>query len=347
MPAGPAAKTTAEAIAEQTQLAEAHAAKGELFTAIAACKRILELDPKHTDTQARLAEIYARKKADAAGSEAPAFPLFSDLPKNAFIQLVEEMRMRELAPGETAIREGDQGDAMFIVAQGQVKVTKTAESGGEVVLARLGGGTFFGEMALLSESPRSASVVALEETLLLQISRKVLDDVVKEFPSVKNVLLRFYRQRLLATLMATSPIFKPLPADDRKALIEKFKAREMGSNETVLAEGKAADGLYMLLSGRLEVAKAGAKKQVLAHLKEGDVFGEMSLLSQQPASATIRTLRKSVVLLLPRKTFDEVVAAHPQLLQHIKTLSAERDKTNEAIMKGQLRFSEEEGLVLM
>ncbi|MBI3179014.1 MAG: cyclic nucleotide-binding domain-containing protein [Deltaproteobacteria bacterium] len=346
MPA--AAKSSAEAIAEYTQLAEAHAGKGELLKAIAACKRILELDPNHTDTQKRLADIYAKKKVDASGVEAPVFPLFSDLPKNAFIQLLEQMQMRTLAPGETAIREGDAGDAMFIISSGQVKVTKTAESGGEVVLARLSDGAFFGEMALLSDSPRSASVLAEEETLLFQVSRQVLDDVVKGFPSVKNVLLRFYRQRLLATLMATSPIFKPLPAEDRKALIEKFKAREVAANETVLAEGKTSDGLYMLLSGRLAVSKAGAGgPQVLAHLKEGDVFGEMSLLGNQPASASIRTLRKSVVLLLARKTFDEVVAAHPQLLQHIKALSAERGKTTEAILKGQLRFSEEEGLVLM
>jgi len=280
--------------------------------------------------------------------ELPQIPLFSDLPKNAFIQLLEQMRMRSMLPGEGIIREGDVDDSMFIISHGRVKITKTSEKGSEVILAQLGDGAFFGEMALLSEAPRSASVLAVDETLLFEVSRDVLNQVVANFPSVKNILLKFYRQRLLSNLMATSPIFKPLSADQRKTLIEQFKSREVPANEKILEEGQKGDGLYMLLSGRVEVAKkTDGKKQVLAHLKEGDVFGEMSLLTNQPVSASIKTLRKSIVLKLPRKTFAEIVSTHPQLLAHISELSDERLKTTEAILSGKLKFSEQDGLVLM
>ena len=61
----------------------------------------------------------------------------------------------------------------------------------------------------------------------------------------------------------------------------------------------------------------------------------------------IKTIRKSIVLKLPRRTFAEIVSTHPQLLAHISQLSSEREQTTQAILKGQLRFSEEEGLVLM
>ena len=80
--------------------------------------------------------------------------------KNAFIQLMEQMEMKTVLPEEVIIREGEVDDAMFIISSGKVKVTKTAESGQEIVLAHLSDGTFFGEMALLSESPRTASVIA-------------------------------------------------------------------------------------------------------------------------------------------------------------------------------------------
>jgi CRP-like cAMP-binding protein len=215
------------------------------------------------------------------------------------------------------------------------------------VLAHLADGAFFGEMALLAEAPRSASVIADEETVLFEVSRAVIADVVKRFPSVAGILMRFYRQRLLSNLMATSAIFRPLDAEQRKSLIEKFKSREVPANEKLLEEGEAGDGLYLLLTGKAEVSKrTDGKRTVVAHLKEGDVFGERSLLTNQPVSATIRTLRKSIVLKLPRRAFAEIVSTHPQLLAHITELSQERDKTNQAIMSGKLQFSEE-GLVVV
>jgi CRP-like cAMP-binding protein len=148
--------------------------------------------------------------------------------------------------------------------------------------------------------------------------------------------------------MATSPIFRPLDTDQRRSLIEKFKSREVGANEKLLEEGEKGDGLYMLLAGRAEVSKKiDGKRQVLAHLKEGDVFGEMSLLTNNPVSANIKTLKKSIILKLPRRTFAEIASTHPQLLAHIAELSEERTKTTQAILKGQLKFSPDEGLVLM
>jgi cAMP-dependent protein kinase regulator len=372
----------AEAIQAYTKVAQTYAADGLLLKGIAACKLILEIDASHTATQKMLADLYAKKTGRPAPAptppplpkappqaeeitevsdedvvlveeappqpvELPVIPLFSDLPKNAFIQLMEQMHMRSVLPEEAIIREGDVGDSMFIISSGRVKVTKTAETGGEIVLAHLVDGAFFGEMALLAQAPRSASVIAEEETVLFEVSRAVLAEVIKNFSSVEGIIMRFYRQRLLSNLMATSPMFRALDSQQRKSLIEKFKSREVPANEKLLEEGAAGDGLYLLLTGKAEVSKkVDGKKTVVAHLKEGDVFGERSLLTNQPVSASIRTLRKCIVLKLPRRAFVEVASTHPQLLAHITELSSERDKTNQAILNGKLQFSEE-GLVVV
>lgn len=370
-----------QAIEAYTKVAETYAGDGLLLKAIAACKLILEIDTNHTATQKMLADLYAKKTDRATQAppppasrpaaapdeitelsdedvvlieetppppiELPTIPLFSDLPKNAFIQLMEQMHMRSMLPEEVVIREGDVGSSMFIISSGRVKITKTSETGGEIVLAHLGDGAFFGEMALIGEAPRSASVIADEDTVLFEVSRDVLAEVIKSFPSVAGIIVRFYRQRLLSNLMATSAIFRPLDAEQRRSLIEKFKSREVPQNEKLLEEGAAGDGLYLLLSGKAEVSKkADGKRTVVAHLKEGDVFGERSLLTNQPVSATVRTLRKSIVLKLPKRAFLEVASTHPQLLAHISELSQERDKTNEAILNGKLQFSNE-GLVVV
>lgn len=366
---------SADAIAAYTKAAQTYASEGQLLKAIAACKLILEIDQQHTETQRVLADLYAKKtgrqtpatpaaaapKAEAPDATAdvvmveeeaspaalPTIPLFSDLPKNAFIQLMEQMQMRSVLPDEAIIREGEVDDSMFIVSSGRVKVTKNSEAGTEIVLAHLSDGAFFGEIALLSESPRTASVIAEEETLLFQVSRDTLGQVIANFPSVSNTMVRFYRQRLLSNLMATSPIFRALDVEQRRSLIEKFKSREVPAGEKLLEEGQQGDGLYMMLSGRAEVfKKVDNVRQVLAHLKAGDVFGEISLLQNQPVTASVKTLRKSIVLKLPKRSFSEIVATHPQLLAKITEISQERLKTTDAILKGQLVFSEE-GLVVV
>lgn len=375
-----------EAIACYERVAHIYASDGLLLKAIAACKLILEIDAEHNHTQKMLADLYAKKtgraksaapsstaaaalaKAKAKSSdpeaisdedivleevggdtdELPTIPLFSDLSKNAFILLMEQMTMRSALPGEVLISEGAVEDAMFIISSGKVKVTKQTAAGKEMLLAHLSDGTFFGEIALLSDSPRTASVIAVEETLLFVVSRDILADVVKNFPSVSNILMRFYKQRLLNNLMATSPIFQPLDADARRGLIEKFKSRGVRANEKILVEGDKGDGLYVMLMGKAEVAKqVDGKRKVLAHLGAGDVFGEASLLSNQPVGASIKTLRKSLVLKLPKRVFSEISATHPQLLAHISDLATEREKTNKAILEGTLRFSSEEGLVVV
>lgn len=355
------------------RVVDEYAVDGLLLKAIAVCKLILEIDPEHRHTQRSLADLYAKKtgraaavaqkagtmppplprrEASVAVEAAPALrlppiPLFSDLSKNAFIQLMEQMQMRDVSPDELIIREGDVDSEMFIISSGLVKVTRAAETGQDVVLAQLGEGTFFGEMALLSQSPRSASVIAIEPTTLFVVSRQVITQVTNNFSSVSNIMLRFYRQRLLSNLMTTSPIFRPLDHEQRKLLIEQFKSRELSANEKILEEGQKGDGLYMLLSGKAEVSKKlEGKQRVVAHLKEGDVFGEMSLLSNSPVSANIKTLRKSIVLKLPKRTFSEVLSTHPQLLAHISDLSEEREQTNRAIASGKMAFSDT-GLVVI
>jgi CRP-like cAMP-binding protein len=269
------------------------------------------------------------------------------LPRNAFIQLIRRLNMRAVLPGETVIREGEVGDAMYIVSNGRVKITKMSEAGTEIVLASLTDGAFFGEMALLSEAPRAASVVAEEETLLFELSRPMLAEITEIFPAVSQTMLRFYRQRLLTNLMATSPLFKPLNAEERRGLVEKFKSREVPAHEKLLVEGTPGDGLYMLLSGAAEVTKQTPMgPKVVAHLKEGDVFGEMSLLRNRPVSATVESLKKCIVLKLPRQAFMEVASTHPHVLEQIADISAEREKINDAILSGRLAFSSE-GLIVL
>jgi CRP-like cAMP-binding protein len=94
------------------------------------------------------------------------------------------------------LMQGDPGDALFVIASGQVKVVLIGDDGREVILSVLGSGSFFGEMALLDDDPRSAHVVAMEDATLLQLRRDDFRVRLRSSPDVAIALLRELTRRL-------------------------------------------------------------------------------------------------------------------------------------------------------
>jgi CRP-like cAMP-binding protein len=191
-------------------------------------------------------------------------------------------------------------------------------------------------MALLGDGVRTADVVAESDGELLEIDKRTLSQIAKRFPSVRAVLGRFYKQHLLGQLFKTSSLFLPFDPPTRKQLYARFKQLSVARGETILDEGKKGDGLYVLVSGRCEVSREEAGlRMVLAELGEGDIFGEVSLLTGQPAMATVKALRKCTVLKLPRPTFREVIMTHPQILELVSSLSEQRQAMSSEVLGAQ------------
>jgi CRP-like cAMP-binding protein len=283
----------------------------------------------------------------AAASALPRVPIFSDLSRDAFVALTGATALRRVNEGELVIEEGDGGTSFYVVATGRLAVSKRDDRGDRVVLARLGDGDFFGEMALLSGAPRAATVIAEEPSELLELRADALLEIAGKHPHLAGSLRRFYRQRLLANAMAVSPIFRPFAKGDRKLVMERFRARDVAAGETVIREGEPSDGLYVVLEGSVEVLKRKDGGAVaIGLLREGDLFGEMSCLRKAPASASVVVRRAGTLLRLPRRDFDDLVVSYPQILELVAELSEERAESLDAILSGRAQWTEE-GLVLV
>jgi CRP-like cAMP-binding protein len=284
------------------------------------------------ESMSSVAEDFQGESKTPAGL--PKIPLFSDLSADAFIELFERCPLLRFGMNERILEQGSVGDSFFVICAGSVRVLRLDESGEQKELAVLQEGAFFGEVALLSGAPRTASVVGnAEETQLLEISATVLAQLSHRSPQVATALKKFCRQRLLANVMNASPLFKPFGRKDRKELVERFRARDVKKNDLIIKEGVDTDGLYVVLSGEVEVRKG---KTRLATLHEGEIFGEMSLLQKSPATASVSATRRTSLLRLPREVFDQVILTHPQVLQLISELSEARQKMTEAALSGEL-----------
>jgi CRP/FNR family transcriptional regulator, cyclic AMP receptor protein len=123
-------------------------------------------------------------------------PLFENLPETDLQSFAELARERSYPRGSVIVFEDDPGDALYVVATGQVKVVLVAEDGREVILSVLGPGDFFGEMAILDDGPRSAHVIAMEESNLLILRRDDFYARIRAMPEVAISLLKEISRRL-------------------------------------------------------------------------------------------------------------------------------------------------------
>jgi len=270
----------------------------------------------------------------AAGNESPplhlrskraalrATPVFAQLPQQTLEHLIEKMELVDRSPGAVVFCEGEPGDRMYVVAEGEVIV----ESNGHE-LARLGPGAFFGEIALVTDLPRSATARAVGRVELLAIDRALLREAAAESPEIISVLLGFVRDRLVDRITRTSELFEPFTEDERRALAQRFEVVEVDAGTTLITQGTKADGLYIVMAGKVEVARDG---KTIATLMTGDVFGEMSLLAGRGSIASVATATRVLALRMPAKTFREVIMTYPQVLAYLGELSSRRSLLKQA-----------------
>lgn len=130
--------------------------------------------------------------------QATRIPLFSDLTAEEFVDVAIMLVRRTVKPGTVIVKEGDPGESMFIVSTGEVAATRE-DDGRQVRLATLRDGDFFGEMAVLSGEPRTATVSAVKSTELLELSRNDLQQICSRHPEVEAKLRLAYDERRMAS----------------------------------------------------------------------------------------------------------------------------------------------------
>ena len=266
-------------------------------------------------------------------------PLLSELTGPAFARVLEGARVHRLGHGSTIIRAGERGDTFFLIASGQVRVhvvdRRPGGSGGQLELARLHEGAIVGEMALINAEPRTATVEVVGSADVIAFGRDAIEAAAGELPAVAAALDRFTRERLVKNVLATSPLFHPFTPAQRLDLVQRFSAHEVPIGTDVIVHGDDGAGLYVVLSGEVQVLRGEAPfEEVLARLGPGEVFGEISLIRRQPAMATVRASRRSSVLFLAREYFERLLSAVPEMRAFFEQLTEARLSDPDAIALG-------------
>jgi CRP-like cAMP-binding protein len=257
-----------------------------------------------------------------------AAPFFSELPAELFSAAVRMLRLLRGSDGDLVVRQGDPGSAFYFVASGEVRVlVGDPASARAIERTRLLEGAMFGEVALLTEQPRTASVQVVGEADILEVSRAAVGELIAAVPVLAERLDHFARERLLKNLLASSPIFKPFDHQQQMDLIRRFEGVDVAAGTVVIRENEEGQGLFVILLGEVEVVRTNdieGQEGAVARLSAGDVFGEMSLLEDSPTSATVRAVTPTTLLFLGRDYFRRLIGALPALRQYFQELSRSR-----------------------
>ena len=155
-------------------------------------RNVLDIMQRNKTFRARLDQSYRQRALD---SHLRAVPVFAELTDEFIEGLRERVELLRFTPGQMICRQGDAADSFYLVRIGFVKVSQT-HAGGEMVLAYLSRGEYFGETALLEDTVRSATCTALDHVEVVRISAEDFASMTRQFPGVRQKLTQVGRERV-------------------------------------------------------------------------------------------------------------------------------------------------------
>ena len=228
-------------------------------------------------------------RADKAASVLAATGLFGDVEADGLDDIAERSITRRFRKGDFVFHEGDQGDSLFVMAEGRVKIFVTSEDGEEMVLATLRPPETFGELAVIDQGPRSASARAMEPTTLLAFPRASFLQLLQDHPALMQSLYRSMGMLLRRVLeQASDLIFLDLPGRVAKLLVTM--AEELGDRHE---EGTLLD--LGMTQGTLAGMVGGSRPSVNQILRNFEERGYLELQGKQILIKRPELLRRRAV----------------------------------------------------
>lgn len=356
---------TEAALLNYKSAAESFARLGFTIKSVAVCKMMLTIDPSLEEIQQKITKLCAGKKDGAAEkplsrpepetepetqpetaqadsrpeegplvelSPLPRTPLFSDFTEDEFLEVVKKARSRELAPSEYLFHEGDRGDSIYFVAEGEVEVVSSAADGRETIVSTLREGNVFGEFGFFSNAKRSGGVRAAGKASVLELTKQDLDEIISRHKRVESVLFDFYKERVVDRLMALSTIFSPMDAPGRRDILNRLTLVRFLKGAKVMRQGETGDTMHLIKEGRASVTVSGKDGSAVpvAELKEGDFFGEIALATNKPRTADVTALTDLALVEFSKPVIRDVLARYPK----VKVLLAAviKERVSDALM---------------
>jgi CRP-like cAMP-binding protein len=234
---------------------------------------------------------------------------FSYLSDAALQAISNSLHPVEFPAGTEIIKEDAPANAFYLVKEGEVEVFKKTKWGQKAKLSVAGNNEGFGEMALLTCSPRCCSVTAKTDVKLLALLKADFEEIIRldsAFPLLAEKRIQSYS---LYNRIKTLQPFALLEPEKMAAVMAKLGERKYSAGENIIIQGEKGDVYYIIKSGRVAVYKKilGDEQEQVAVLHEGQGFGEEALITGTPRSATVQAAEDTIVWTLSHDEFERIM----------------------------------------
>jgi CRP-like cAMP-binding protein len=250
-------------------------------------------------------------------------PLFANLSDEELDRISENLASERVPAGHIIIRQGEPGDRFYIIDKGNVVVwQKGPDEIDERMVQRLGPGQYFGEIALVTDAPRNATVKATTPVYLLSLGKADFDRLIRQQITLAEQVSSDIRYNWLLRAM---PIFDELESYEIELLAALLQPETYNKGDIIFREGDSGDRFYIIESGEVVITREIEGKTVeISRRRAGEYLGEIALLQDMPRTATIAAAEKVTLLSLEREFFLKLVSNFMNLRQTVSRTSTRR-----------------------
>jgi len=261
-------------------------------------------------------------------------PIFQSLSDAELTEILNspDNGIEEFEPKQSILRESEIGDCMYVMLDGIAEVSiRSGAGGGDITIATLRPGDFFGEASLLPENTdrRNASVRALHKCQLYRIDKKhVLLSVQGEVDETEDITVRRHSplDQEVVDLLKDMRLFNSLTDQELATIGSWTEILTVGPGDFVLKESESGDFLYVVLEGSVEIFTLddNGKITMLAEHSRGNYFGEQALLpgSSGKRNAYVRSNDAVKLIQVPKEYFRLVINRDSVLFEALQKIGA-------------------------
>ena len=236
--------------------------------------------------------------------------MFQALDAKDMAIVVDAMSEVRIKPKNRIIKQGDSGDFLFVIEEGVLDCFK--QNGADEKLVRTcQTGDVFGELALLYNVPRAASVESRTDCVLWRLDRETFAAI------VSGAAIR--RREMHEAFLKKVPILASLDSYELNQVADALKTESVPKGKPVVKQGEKGDKFFIVEEGRCHAEKSvnGLSSKVMEY-SAGDYFGELALLNDEPRAASVIADSDCTLLSLDRKAFDRLLGRLQSIMESRK-----------------------------
>lgn len=281
---------------------------------VSVCAEAFNPDEEEEDTEPRVVHPKTDEQRCRLQEACRDILLFKTLDQEQFSEVLDAMFELLVQPGEHVIDQGDDGDNFYVIERGVFDIV-VRKDGVECCFGQYNNKGSFGELALMYNTPRAATIIAKEEGSLWGLDRATFRRLI-----VKN---NAKKRRMYEAFVESVPLLKSLELSERMKIVDVLGAKSFQDGERIIKQGEKADCFYIVESGEVKImmkSKTKAAQQDNAEVEitrcsRGQYFGELALVTNKPRAASAYAVGEVKCLIMDVQAFERLLGPCKEIMK--------------------------------